>query len=46
MKFLIMKNVLFLVFCLFIATTAFSQNLDITLLENLTIKSFASLNHI
>ncbi len=39
-----MKNILSLVLCLSIATTALSQNLDITLLENLTTKSFASID--
>lgn len=39
-----MKNSLSLVLCLSIATAALSQNLDITLLENLTTKSFASID--
>lgn len=39
-----MKNIFSLVLCLSIATTALSQNLDITLLENLTTKSFASID--
>ena len=39
-----MKNILSLVFCVSIATTSLSQNLDITLLENLTTKSFASID--
>lgn len=39
-----MKNVLAIIFSLFLATTTFSQNLDITLLENLTTKSFGSID--
>src|SRR5690606_13253479 len=39
-----MKHIFSLVFCFSIATTAISQNLDITLLENLTTKSIASID--
>lgn len=39
-----MKKILTLALCLFLANTALSQNLDIILLENLTTKSFASLD--
>ncbi|MBA6152201.1 hypothetical protein [Gelidibacter maritimus] len=39
-----MKKILTLALCLSLANTAMSKNLDIILLENLTSKSFASLD--